>query len=61
MLNYEQERTLEETVVTFAHEVGHNFNAQHDDELTESNPECGNVSFIMGSSFDPQTCKLSLL
>ena len=51
-----QERTLNETVVTFAHEVAHSFNASHDDDLVKDHPECDG-SFIMSSSYDPEACE----
>ena len=31
MLNFQQERDFDESVITFSHEVAHNFGASHDD------------------------------
>jgi len=49
--NYGSERTLNETVVTFAHEVAHSFNASHDEDLDPCKNE---TKFIMGGSYDPE-------
>ena len=46
MLNFAQERGIEESVITFAHEVGHNFNAIHDNDFTDD-PDCFNQGYIM--------------
>ena len=46
MLNFHQARDLDESVITLAHEVAHNFNASHDDAF-EDNSECYNQGFIM--------------
>ena len=46
MLNFHQDRDLEESVITLSHEVAHNFNASHDDTF-EDNAECYNKGFIM--------------
>ena len=45
MLNFGEERTVDETIITFAHEVAHNLNAIHDNDI--ENPECMNKGYIM--------------
>jgi len=60
-LNHGLERSLEETVATYAHEVAHNFNANHDDELEKSENEdinkyfdvnCTHGNYIMSGDYD---------
>ncbi len=46
MLNYGQLRPLDESFLTFAHEVGHSFNAIHDSTF-EDDEECFHKGFIM--------------
>ena len=53
LLNYGQERSLEESVITFAHEVAHNFNAIHDNDH-EDDPECFKQGFIMDELLNVQ-------
>jgi len=61
LLNYENERSLEQTAVTLAHEVAHSFNAVHDDELGDDyfdpdlKAKCNNQTYIMQSTHDTAT------
>jgi len=52
--NYGAFRGMNDSAATFAHEVGHNFNAVHDGDLVEDHPECQG-KFIMSGSYDPDT------
>ena len=65
-LNHGLERSLEETVATYAHEVAHNFNANHDDELEKSENEdinkyfdvnCTHGNYIMSGDYDLKACE----
>ena len=51
LLNYGQERTTEESILTLAHEVAHNFNVSHDNEH-EDNPDCYNKGYIMDELYN---------
>ncbi len=57
LLNFGQERSMEESILTFAHEVAHNFNAAHDNDFEDES--CSGQGFIMeelynGTSKDKQ-------
>jgi len=54
LLNYGQERSLEESVITFAHEVAHNLNAIHDNGH-EDDPECFQKGYIMDELLNVET------
>ena len=56
MLNFHQDRDLEESVITLSHEVAHNFNASHDNAF-EDNAECYNKGFIMDELLKPLSKK----
>ena len=51
LLNYGQERSTEESILTLAHEVAHNFNVSHDNEH-EDNPDCYNKGYIMDELYN---------
>lgn len=55
--NYATERGMNDTAATFAHEVGHSFDASHDGDLIEKFPECDGP-FIMAGSYDPDSSEL---
>ena len=57
MLNFNQERDFNESVITFSHEVAHNFGASHDDGFKD-NPECFNKGYIMDELFNTTTSDL---
>jgi len=57
MLNFNQERDFDESVITFSHEVAHNFGASHDDGFKD-NPECFNKGYIMDELFNTTTSDL---
>lgn len=63
--NYQTERGMNETSVTFAHEVGHNFGAHHDEEYIEEQPECDGPFIMRGGASEetPQfsTCSLKAM
>lgn len=48
LLNYGQDRPLEDSRITFAHELAHNFGAKHDNETND--PDCANKGYIMAES-----------
>ncbi|QQP53530.1 Disintegrin and metalloproteinase domaincontaining protein 10like, partial [Caligus rogercresseyi] len=49
-LNYGSDRSLEDSALTFTHEVGHNFGAKHDSDY--SDPECIKKDYIMNEVYD---------
>ncbi|XP_040566726.1 disintegrin and metalloproteinase domain-containing protein 10 [Lepeophtheirus salmonis] len=49
-LNYGVDRSLEDSTITFAHEVGHNFGAKHDSDYDDS--ECIKRDYIMNEVYD---------
>ena len=51
LVNYGLERGLDESILTIAHEVAHNFNATHDN-VFEDDPECYNKGFIMDELYN---------
>lgn len=51
MLNFNLERDLDESVITFAHEVAHNFNAAHDNEF-EDDADCYAQGYIMDELYN---------
>ena len=53
-MNYGQERSLEESVIPFAHEVAHNLNAIHDNDH-EDDPECFQKGYIMDELLNVET------
>ena len=56
-LNFNQDRDFDESVITFSHEVAHNFGASHDDGFKD-NPECFNKGYIMDELFNTTTSDL---
>jgi len=51
MLNYNRTRSLNESIITFAHEVAHSFDANHDDNFDERE-DCYGKGFIMDELFN---------
>jgi len=52
LLNFGQERDLDESILTFAHEVAHTFNSTHDNLFNETEPDCYNQGFIMDELYN---------
>ena len=50
MLNYNQTRTLAESVLTFTHELGHSFGAKHDSDTEDE--DCMHKGYIMSDVFE---------
>ena len=51
MLNHNRTRSLNESIITFAHEVAHSFDAHHDDNFDERE-DCFGKGFIMDELFN---------
>lgn len=41
---------MDDSAMTFSHEVGHNFGAVHDEDTPESYSDCRNRKYIMSST-----------
>lgn len=52
MLNFGLERSLDESVITLAHEVAHSFNAAHDNEFAANETECHGQGYIMDELYN---------
>ena len=50
MLNYGQTRSIDESVLTFTHELGHSFGAKHDSDTEQD--ECMDKGYIMSEIFE---------
>ena len=51
MLNHKRTRSLNESIITFAHEVAHSFDAHHDDNF-DDREDCYGKGFIMDELFN---------
>jgi len=59
LLNYQQDRTLNQSILTLAHELAHSFGAKHDDGSEMEDRDCVSDHLMTSSESESMTAKFS--